>query len=208
MPQYWAKKLHFGFTLGLNSNDFKMELSRDFLQIDTLQTISIRKFPGFILGGIADYNLDKLGINLNLRLMPTLALAQRNISYKFVNAASNREVKIESVYLELPFLLKYRTERFGNYGFYTIAGVKYSYDLSSNINAPRSLADPIVAIYPNTFSYEVGFGFDIYFPFFKLSPEIKITNGITNALVKDDYVYTQSMNGLWSRIVNFSFNFE
>lgn len=158
-----------------------------------------------MLGGIADVHL---GTNFNLRFIPTLALAQRNISYRFVNSASNREVEIESVYINIPLLLKYRTDRFGNYGFYVVGGLMYSRDLSSDINANRSLADPVVALYPSTFSYEFGVGFDIYFPYFKFSPELKITNGINNALVKDGYVYTEAFNGLWSRVINFSFHFE
>lgn len=206
MPNYWSKKkLHFGFTLGANNNDFKIRLDNEFLNIDTLQSISVRRFPGFVLGGIADFSFAE---NFNLRALPSIAFAQRNLVYKFTNSRSNREVKIESVYLEIPLLVKYRTRRFGNYGFYVTGGFKYSYDLASNIDAQRSLADPVVAVQPHTFSYEMGVGFDIYFPFFKLSPELKLTNGISNALVKDGYVYTESMNGLWSRIVNFSFHFE
>ena len=206
MPNYDARKtIHFGFTLGLNNNDFKVRLSRDFLNIDTLQGIGIKKFPGFILGGIADF---ALGDYFTLRTLPSIAFAQRNISYRFENAARNREVKVESVYLELPVHLKVRTQRFGNYRFYTIYGIKYSHDLASNINANRSLNDPVVAVYPNSFSYEVGLGFDIYFPFFKLSPELKITNSFNNVLVKDGYVYTEAFDGFWSRIVNFSLHFE
>jgi hypothetical protein len=206
LPQYDIKrKLHFGFTLGLTSNDFKIRTGKDFLNVDTLQSIGVKRFPGFLLGGIMDYRFtDKF----TFRILPSIAFAQRNLVYKFTNSVSNREVKIESVYIEIPMLFKYRTKRFTNYRFYTIGGFKYSYDLASNIDANRSLSDPVVALYPNTFSYELGFGFDIYFPYFKFSPELKITNGIKSALVKDGFVYTESLNGLWSRIVNFSFHFE
>lgn len=206
MPNYWSKKkIRFGFTLGLTSNDFKIRMSENFLNIDTLQSVDIKRFPGFILGGIVDYKMSK---HLNLRLLPSLALGQRNVIYNFTKAENNREVKIESVYLEVPLLLKYRTRRFGNYGFYVVAGGKYSYDLASNIDANRSLADPVVAVVPHSFSYEIGFGFDIYFPYFKFSPEIKVTNSINNVLVKDGFVYTEAFDGFWSRIINFSFHFE
>lgn len=206
MPNYWNKrKVRFGFTLGLNSNDFKVRMANEFLNIDTLQNIAIKRFPGFVLGGIVDYRINK---HFNLRALPSLALGQRNVVYTFTNNKFNREVKIESVYLELPIHLKYRTRRFGNYGFYVVAGGKYSYDLGSNIDANRSLADPVVAVVPHSFSYELGFGFDIYFPYFKLSPEVKITNGLHNVLVKDGFVYTEAFDGFWSRIVNFSFHFE
>lgn len=206
MPNYDSKKkIHFGFTLALNSNDFRLRMHENFLNIDTLQRVSIKRFPGFILGGIANWRIND---NFDLRVLPSIAFAQRNISYTFVNPANNRTVKIESVYLEVPLLIKFKTKRFRNHRFYTIAGVKYSYDLASNIDANRSLADPVVAVYPNSLSYEVGCGLDIYFPYFKFSPEIKLTNSFTNVLVKDGYVYTEAFDGLWSRIFNFSFHFE
>lgn len=207
MPNYWNKKrLRFGFTLGLNSNDFKVRIDYDkFHSIDTLKSVGVKRFPGFLLGGIADYRIND---NFNLRFLPSLALGQRNVSYVFANEKSNREVKIESVYIDFPILLKYRTQRFGNYGFYVIAGGKASIDLASNIDANRSLNDPVVAVVPTSYSYEMGFGFDIYFPYFKFSPEIKISNSINNVLVKDGFVYTETFNGFWSRVINLSFHFE
>lgn len=207
MPNYWNKKrVRWGFTLGLNSNDFKVRIDYDkFRAIDTLKNISVKRFPGFILGGIIDYRINK---NFNLRFLPSLALGQRNILYEFANSKNNREVKIESVYIDFPLLLKYRTRRFGNYGFYVIGGGKVSIDEASNIHATRSLNDPVVAVVPISYSYELGFGFDIYFPYFKFSPEVKISNSINNVLVKDGFVYTETFNGFWSRIVNFSFHFE
>lgn len=206
MPNYENKrKIRFGFTLALNSNDFKFRTANSFLDIDTLQDIDIIGFPGFVLGGIIDY---KISQHWHVRTHPSLALAQRNVRYTFTNNKFNRDVKIESTYLELPFLLKYRTRRFGNYAFYVIGGGKYSYDIGSNIDANRSIADPVVAVVPHSFNYELGFGFEIYFPYFKLSPEIKITNSIHNVLVKDGFVYTEAFDGFWSRIINFSFHFE
>lgn len=206
MPNYENnRKLRFGFTLALNSNDFKFRMSDKFLDIDTLQNVSIRTFPGFVLGGIIDYKISR---HWHIRTHPSLALAQRNIRYNFTEVKYNKEVKIESTYLELPFLLKYRTRRFGNYGFYVTGGGKYSFDIGSNIDASRSIADPVVAVVPHSFNYELGFGLEIYFPYFKFSPEIKITNSINNVLVKDGFVYTEAFDGFWSRIVNFSFHFE
>lgn len=206
MPNYEnRKRLRFGFTLALTSNDFKFRTADNFLAIDTLQNVGLTRFPGFVLGGIVDYKLSK---HWHIRTHPSLALAQRNVRYTFTNEKFNREVEITSTYLELPILLKYRTRRFGNYGFYVVAGGMYSYDIGSDIDANRSLADPVVAVYPSTFSYEMGFGFEIYFPYFKFSPEIKITNSIHNVLVKDGFVFTEAFDGFWSRIINFSFHFE
>lgn len=206
LPNYDnKKKVRFGFTLGVTSNDFKISTSEQFRTIDSLKTISVIRFPGLTLGGIMCY---KLNDKWELRTQPSLSLAQRNLEYTFTDETKNRKLRVESVYVEFPITIKYKTKRHRNVRFYTIAGFKYMYDFSSDINTTRSNSKPIVAIYPNTFHYEVGCGVDMYLPFFKFSPEIKLSQSIGNVMVKDDFIYTQSLKGLWSRIFMLSFHFE
>jgi hypothetical protein len=207
LPQYDNKrKFHFGFTINGSYNSFQVNPSPDFLMIDTLKNIRVQPFYGFGLGAIVDM---RLGDQFNLRFLgPNISFAQRNLFYDFDNPALNKKVEIESAYVDFPLELKYKSERHWNTRFYVIAGVKYTYDLSSNKDAPRSLVDPVVALKPNSFSYEFGVGMDLYFPFFKLSPELKFSQSFHNVLVRDDYVYTQALNSLFSRIVTFSFHFE
>lgn len=205
LPQYDNRIVRFGFTLSGTSTQFHRDMSPEFLKIDTLQRVEVKNFSGFGLGAIADF---RIGQYLNLRFLPSISFAQRNIIYTFTNPAQNKEVKIESVYLELPVLLKYKTQRHRNIRFYLVGGVRYSYDLASNIDAPRSIVNPVVALKPNTLNYEIGAGLDMYFPFFKLSPELKITHSFGNVMVKDEMVYTKALAGLFSRIITFSFHFE
>ena len=201
----FKNKYHFGFTLGLSSTNFQTRMSENFLNIDTLQGISVKPYGGFYLGGIFDKHA---GDFFNFRFVPTIHFAQRNIYYTFQNPRMNKDVSIESVYLEFPVLIKYKTQRHRNIRFYVTGGVKYVYDLASNKDAPRSLADPVVALEPHSFAYDIGAGLDIYFPFFKFSPELRLSNSFKSVLVKDGFVYTEAFDGIWSRIINFSLNFE
>jgi len=61
---------------------------------------------------------------------------------------------------------------------------------------------------PGFGSYEVGLGFDIYFEFFKLSPEIKLSNSIGNVLVNGDNPYSTPINKLTLHTISFSLIFE
>lgn len=204
-PQYDNYTIRFGFSVtGMNTN-FQMKLADDFLKNDSIKTIKVIPFYGFGLGAIADLKLSK---RWSLRTLPSINFAQRNIEYDFKDSTQFKSVEVESAYIDLPLLFKYKSQRHKNWRVYVIGGIKFTYDLASNIDAPRSLNDPIVALQPFSYSYEFGVGMDLFFPLFKLSPEIKFGQSINNVLVPDDYVYTKTLGGLFSRVVTFSFHFE
>ncbi|MBI1223465.1 MAG: outer membrane beta-barrel protein [Bacteroidetes bacterium] len=205
-PQRDNRIIHFGFTLNTTYNALQMNTSQGFFANDTLTNITQQPFAGFGLGAIVDLRMGKY---FNLRsLGPTIAFAQRNLNYTFKNPLSNRSASIESVYVEFPLELKFKSERHWNTRFYAIAGFKYSYDLTSNIDAPRSINDPVVALKRNMYSYEVGIGFDLYFPWFNLSPELKFSQSVNNMLVADNLVYTKALSSLFPRVFTLSFHFE
>jgi len=205
-PQIDNRILHFGFTLHTTYNLLQMNTSEEFLTNDSLLNIRQQPFAGFGLGAIIDL---KMGEYMNLRFLgPTISFAQRNLYYDFKNSQSNRRASIESVYLEFPLEIKIKSERHWNTRFYFIGGFKYTYDLTSNVDAPRSLNDPVVALGKNMYSYEIGIGMDLYFPMFNLSPELKFSQSVNNMLVPDDFVYTKGLASIFPRVFTLSFHFE
>jgi hypothetical protein len=52
-------------------------------------------------------------------------------------------------------------------------------------------------------SVDYGFGFDLFYEYFKLSPELRFSHGITNMLVKDPNVYSKALDRLSSHTVSF-----
>jgi hypothetical protein len=90
-----------------------------------------------------------------------------------------------------------------------LAGVKYSSAIGSKKNPPE--VNPVDAVLRNKSgfgSYEVGLGCDIYFEFFKLSPELKISNSFNNILVPEANPYATPINSLSLHTVTFSLIFE
>ena len=57
-------------------------------------------------------------------------------------------------------------------------------------------------------SYEAGLGCDIYFEYFKLSPEIKIANSLGNILVPQAQPFSAPLSKLGLHTIMFSLIFE
>ena len=204
LPFVDQKLIHFGFLLGINAMDFKVNPNDN-------ARVSMEE-PGFTVGIISDLRLSRY---LNLRFIPTLHFGERALNYPFkvkIETDSISSLNISSIPICLPLFLKYSAERKGNYRPYLIGGVGLSYDLATNANA-----DNPVTLKPFNVYTEFGVGCDIYFSFFKLSPEIKYSLGFNNILVPvidrpgltgDKRNFTSTLSQLTSRILTLTFNFE
>lgn len=200
----YGRKIHFGFTLGTNISNFKYEFSPKFYEYKDLLTIKVHQYPGITLAAISDLHFGEF---FDLRGLPSLVLAERRITYNFVQNNSVTK-SVESVFFELPLLVKFKSLRHENLRFYVIGGGKFSYDFSSDAKAMRDPDNPIVAIKPVSLAYEFGCGLDMYFYFFKFSPEIKMSKGINNILDPYDDVYSNIFKKLFSNFIFISFHFE
>lgn len=203
LEQFDLKPLHFGFTLAGNMGRMLVHMKPDF-QNDTLMNLSVRNFPGIGLGAITNL---RLGEHLDLRLMaPVISFVQRNVVYEFPNAV--KEVKVESAYCDGSLLLKYKSARRKNFRVYVIGGGRVSYDFASTINKNRGLQNPVVSLVPLTYGWEAGFGFDLYFEYFKFSPELKVCNNLNNAMYRDGYIFTNHVDRMIPQLLQFSLHFE
>lgn len=204
MEQYDNKRLHFGFTIGTNTGRMRIDRRADRAPFDTVKSINSVTFPGIGLGAITNLHL---GQNWDLRLLfPVISFVQRNINYEFEN--SKKTTEIESAYCDADLLIKFKSDRRKNIRVYVIGGIRGSYDLASTVKQDRSISKPVVSLQPVSFGYEVGFGLDMYFEYFKFSPEIKFYNTIGNSLFHDGYIYTESIDRLVPQLIQFSLHFE
>ncbi|MBR9860912.1 PorT family protein [bacterium] len=204
-PLYDNKPVRFGFAITGIQAKMKFTTSESFALSDTLQYIEPISFPGIGLGGLANIRLSKY---FDLRAMINLQLVQRNLDYHFKGEDNVVTAKIESTYMEFPLLLKYKSKRHKNWRLYVIGGLSYRYDFISDIETERSNSRPIVALYPNTFGYEIGFGFSYYHNFAKISPEFRLSNALGNHLVPDQYIFASSLQKLLPKLLQFSIVFN
>ncbi|REJ82361.1 MAG: PorT family protein [Bacteroidetes bacterium] len=114
LPKYDKQKLHFGFTLGLNRSNFKVQLMPDFKYRDSIYRIEPVGVMGLNLGIISNL---RLGEYFDLRFIPALSFAQRNLEYTFYYEDSTGAFitkNVESTYLEFPVNIKFKSKRVNN----------------------------------------------------------------------------------------------
>ena len=88
-----------------------------------------------------------------------------------------------------------------------LGGIKYDFDLSSN-SSTRNV-DDIIKLKASDIGFELGLGFNFYLPFVTISPEIKISNGLTNLHQLDPNLkYSNVLDQILSRMIIFSIHFE
>ncbi|MBX7162607.1 MAG: PorT family protein [Saprospiraceae bacterium] len=202
----FKKKNHyFGLTVAYNQSGFKIEHSKRFIQNPVYKINEGISNPGLTLSMVNNF---KIGDYFDFRLLPSVSLSYRKINYTFIATGEQKTDLIESVFGELPMLIRFTSAPYKDKRFYVLAGVKYSYDFSSNSRSDKNKFD-IIRISPHDFQVEVGIGMQFYMPFFIFSPEFKFSHGLGNLLIYDkNLVESTIIEKLFSKIITFSFHFE
>lgn len=205
LPTFDRNKIHYGFYLGLNQNDFKLNLKNSVIPN---ADITVSPSAGFNVGLIADLRLHK---NLNLRFEPGLVTNSKKIYFNHLNIQRDSVREITSTYLHVPLLLKFSSDRYKNIRPYVLAGVSYDHNFSSNEANQDDNSAGEFRMKTHNFMYEVGVGIDIYLYFFKFSPSIRGIFAINNEVKYDDdpnSQWTAPINYMGTRGVFLTFAFE
>lgn len=203
---FQSKPYYFGITLAMNSSRFRPFKSSDFLESNRIYSVESLTGPGFNLGIIGNL---KLGNEFDFRFLPTLSFAERTLGYQSMIEGNMKfsTRKIESVFVELPFHLRYKSKPYKDIRLFVIGGLKYGFDVASDSRSRQ--ADQLVKISPNDFALEYGAGVQIFFPFFIFSPEIKMSHGIGNTLLFNKALDEATvLDKILSRTFTISLHFE
>lgn len=192
-----TKKFHFGYTVGVGSMRFRMSLNED-------QKAENDSFmPAILIGVVTDLSLSRY---TSLRFLPAVSFGQRDIMIE----NSTLIPRIETVFVEFPFLIKYRAVRLNNFAPYIIGGINTRLDLTGGELIRGRVAERLIKFFD--IYYEMGLGFDFYLQKVRLSTELKFSIGIRDVFLpatNNDYAdYTNAFNSLFSRLVIFSFHIE
>ena len=203
-PNYDNKKIAYGFLIGLHNTAYKMQYSEAFVtnKLDTVHSILPRQSPGFSLGFIVNLNLNEF---LDLRTLPKVAFYERALEYNFTNEIQQVKLK-ESTVVEIPVVLKYKSTRRGNVRMYTVSGLKPGFKTSGKNEFDSGLEN--LNIKQFNLSAEFGFGFDLYFPLFKFSPELRFSKGLINVLSDEPSIYSAGISRLRTSTINFYLLFQ
>ncbi len=204
-PGYDDKYFSYGFLIQAHTTSYSLKYSDRFVTdaFDSVLSISPRFSPGFSLGFIINFRLQEF---FDLRVTPTVAFNEYVVEYKRVDDPLIKE-QVETTVVELPILLKYKSERRGNMRMYLVGGVKPGFEASGK-NEIQNIGDDNLKTKTFNFSGEVGVGFDIYYPLFKFSPELRYSRGFVNMLEDPNNDFGQGIESLKTNTISLIFLFQ
>jgi hypothetical protein len=205
---YDEKLLHFGFSLGFNTMDFNITPSQEYLEADSLYPEVARLNPGINIQIVTDLHPSKY---IDIRFLPGVSFGQRNVRYYKNQVLYNQQQRLESSFMEFPLLIKYKGDRLNNVRPYVIGGLNYRYDLAGKKEFDEER--PVyLRVKRSDLYFETGAGLDFYLMYFKLSVELKMSNGIRNIIVDDaapgHQEFRNAIDKMRSQIWVLAFHFE
>jgi hypothetical protein len=196
--------------LGYNRSNFGIRHDLSFIDPNNpIKSIESPNTGGIHLGIMANWQISK---HLDLRGYPlNLIFSDKQLRYTknpTPGSSTNTDAeKVNSILMSFPLQLRLKSDRIGNFLVYTLAGMKYDYDLASNAGG-RNTAN-MVTVKKSDYGVEGGIGFQFFFPYFILSPEIKFSYGLSNVHSRDElFIYSSAIDRMNSRMVMFSLHFE
>jgi len=227
------KKVHFGFTIGTNAQDFRLKhwspigrnegfAAKDWgnpgggevsLE-DTVRSDIADLSAGLTVGIVTNL---RLGEYFDLRFLPGLSFGERKLIYSkngeylpvydiYAGTQDLGYVSVKSTYIDFPVLVKYKSTRVNNQRPYIIGGLAYRIDIS------KTGEEDLLQLKRGSFFFEAGVGLDSYLRFFRFSTELKVSLGLTNLTgdipVEQRLYYSQAIQSIYSNIFTLSFHFE
>jgi hypothetical protein len=208
LPDYDMKRFHFGFSLGLNYATFTIKPQSNLNPFDSLLVVDPSGMAGFDIGIVTNMHLGKY---FDIRFIPSLSLIDRKVNYKLEyrkNSIGVETQDIESVNLNFPLLIKFKSSRMGNVRFYVLSGAQYSIDLATRSKKRNNTSEIYLKLHANDLQAQVGVGVDFYLQYFKFAIEAKMSYGTLNLLKNENNILTNSVQSLRSKTFHISFLFE
>tara|TARA_R110001592_G_scaffold363389_1_gene686889 strand:+ start:9556 stop:10266 length:711 start_codon:yes stop_codon:yes gene_type:complete len=179
--------LSYGFFLAAHNSSLRIKYSDNFLNpnypaLGNVRAIMPAFSPGFALGFLITARMHD---QVNLLFNPKVGFYEYRTELQLftddpnaVNGIGISTVPLltEETLIELPLLLKYKSQRFNNTRMFFVGGINGQFRTK---NQEEANEDP-VALKGTDFALEMGLGFDLYFQFFKFSPEVRFSHGLMN----------------------------
>jgi hypothetical protein len=202
-------RYYFGLAFGYVSSSLHTSKSSRFLQNDSILSVEPGASGGISLGLLATF---KINNRFEFRMVPQLIVGGSKyftytLSHPLPGESYVEKKTLPSTIVSFPFQVKFNSDRIDNFRVYMMGGLKYDADLASN-SAARN-AEDMVKLKKSDYGVELGLGFNFYLKFVTLSPELKISNGLSNIHSRDPNLkYSSVMDKLKSRMIVFSLIIE
>jgi Outer membrane protein beta-barrel domain len=207
--RYDLRAFNLGFMAGLNIPSVNLaygSLNGSKFTPGVLRNLTFEQTPGINLGMITNFRLHN---NWDVRFIPAVSLQERRFNYIFSDRNLQDSIysrTLEAAFVDLPLMLKFKSDVYHNYRVYVLLGAKYSRNLISD---KRARADPdLIRIGQNNFCIESGIGLDIYSDRVKLCPEIRYSLGVNNMYESQNTRFGNVIQSLNLHNILICINFE
>lgn len=190
------KFISYGFFLAGHTNYYQLKYSEEFLNganpyLANIRSITPVYTPGFSLGFLG---VIRIHDQFNVLVTPKIGFYEFRTDINYFTSdldpsliqqdpnagptlpSGTRTVVTEATMVELPLLFKYKAQRFNNSRMFFMGGGSAMWRTKSQEEADL---ESLVTT-GRDFTLELGMGFDMYFKYFKFSPEIRFSHGLLN----------------------------
>ncbi|MFM2214585.1 MAG: hypothetical protein RL427_1848 [Bacteroidota bacterium] len=202
LENFDKQRIYWGYFLGFSTFDYKTDYKIPGYDIN------VQGHTGFNVGLVGSLRLQEY---LELRFEPGLYYASRTLTYSGFTSDKDAIREVKATYIDFPILLKFCSLRTGNVRPFLIGGVSSTLNLSSNSKSKDDNSEQKFRVKPWTQNYQIGFGVDLYFEYFKFSPSIRGVFGFNDELIRDadpNSPWTSNIQSLRTRAVVINFTFH
>lgn len=202
LENFDKQRVYWGYFLGFSNFDFKVDYKTPG------QDINVVGNTGFNVGLVGALRLQEY---VELRFEPGLYYASRTLTYQGFSSDVDALREVKATYIDFPLLVKFSSLRTGNVRPYLVGGVSATLNLSSNSKSKDDNSEQRFRVKPWTQNYQLGFGIDLYFEYFKFSPSIRGVFGFNDELIRDDdpnSPWTGNIESMKTRAILINFTFH
>ena len=210
------KTFHFGIHLGVNRSHFSFTFHPRFLRLnngmenDTVMVVESINSTGINLAWLVNI---RLGEHFDIRTYPLdLVFTEKAFEYslKYPDRPAGESPltlkKVQGITLALPVQIKFSSDRINNFKVYMMAGGRLEYDLAANAGKK---GEELIKLKALDYGIDGSIGFHFYFPFFVLTPEVKLGWGLANLHSRDENLkFSNVIDKINSRTLTFSLTVE
>lgn len=186
-PNYDAKQIRFGYYIGFATTHYDVKHRASFASqtgpniiysVTSPNTTSIRA------GAMINYYINDY---FDVRFSPlNISIIQRAITYRDAVTGDEKRDKMDNKsWLEIPFHVKYKSERRNNSRMYIFAGTRWGFETNivNLVGGKKSPAN--YSMRTNDLMLEYGMGLELFREYFKVSPELHFSHGLFNMIPKN-----------------------
>jgi hypothetical protein len=207
LANYDDRWFHPGMYVSFSASRFVIEQSAQYVANQNVTANAVYS-PSLGVGFIGDARLGGPESPFILRFAPGVNFLTRKVEFTprgYPKPDSIVTQEVTSTVVQFPILLKYQSDRRRNSRMYMIAGINPVLTASSRRSDP--LRNQLRAV-GSDLTLEYGVGLDLFYPLFKLAPEIRFSHGLKNLLVPHNDVFTNSLQSISTNSVTLYINIQ